>query len=68
MSNELSTSVAADDDRELLAKAQEISELFKRAVELGYSITFSPEQLKLLIAICEEGHLIKTPKEPETKQ
>jgi hypothetical protein len=60
--NKLSTSVAAEDDRALLEKAQEIAELFKRAVELGYSITFSPEQLKLLIAICEEGHLIKTSK------
>lgn len=55
----LSTATADAESRELLTQANEIAELFKRAVELGYSITFSPEQLKLLIKICEEGHLIK---------
>ena len=56
----LSTARAAKEDRDLLAKAQEVAELFQRAVKLGYSITFSPEQLKLLIAICEEARLTKS--------
>ncbi len=49
-------------DRELLAKAQEIAELFQRAVKLGYSIVCTPEQLTLLIKICEELSLQKVEK------
>lgn len=59
----LSTVVASKEDRKLLDKAQEIVDLFRDAIRLGYSITFSPEQMQLLIAICEEGHLIKAKRE-----
>ena len=39
--------VSADTENwELLQKAQEIAELFQRAIKLGYSITCTPEQLK----------------------
>lgn len=58
METSLSTQVEQD-DRELLTRAQEIVELFQRAIKLGYSITFTPEQLRTLLTICEEGHLIK---------
>jgi hypothetical protein len=47
----------------LLEKAGEMMRMFEAAIKLGYSISFSPEQLKLLIAICEEGYLVKSRKE-----
>lgn len=40
-------------------KAQEIVDLFQTAIKLGYSVSFTPEQMKLLITICEEGYLVK---------
>jgi glucose uptake protein GlcU len=43
----------------MLTKAEEIVDLFQTAIRLGYSITFSPEQMRVLVAICEEGYLIK---------
>jgi glucose uptake protein GlcU len=55
----LSTATANSDDRAMLTKAQEIVDLFQTAIKLGYSITFSLEQMRVLIAICEEGYLIK---------
>jgi hypothetical protein len=56
----LSVNVTSHEDRELLTKAQEIVELFQRAIHLGYSISFSPEQMKALLAICENGCLVKS--------
>lgn len=66
MSDKLSTATANVEDRAILEKAEELMRLFQDAIRLGYSITFTPEQLQALIAICESGHLIKTPKESET--
>jgi hypothetical protein len=59
----LSTATAGDDIRAMLNKADEIVKLLQTAVDLGYSITFSPEQLRVLIAICEEARLIKQGKQ-----
>lgn len=59
MTNALSTAVASDDDIQMLAKAQEIAELFQRAVKLGYSISMSPEQMKTVIEILECAQLVK---------
>lgn len=59
MDSALSTQVAEKEDLELLTRAQEMVELFQRAIKLGYSITFTPEQLRVLLTVCEEGHLTK---------
>lgn len=57
---QISASVAGEEDRELLNKAQEMVELFQRAIKLGYSISFAPDQLKTLLEICENGCLVKS--------
>lgn len=61
----LSTSVVSKEDRELLDKAQEIAELFQRAVRLGYSISMSPEQMSTVVAILECAELVKLEKKSE---
>jgi hypothetical protein len=55
----LSANPASPEDRDLLNKAQEILELMQRAYKLGYSLTLPPEQMKTVIEIFENGHLIK---------
>lgn len=63
MTTEISTEVVSNEDQKMLAKAAEIFDLFKTASELGYSVTFSPEQLRALVTICEEGYLYKPKKD-----
>lgn len=59
----LSTVTANVDDRAMLTKADELVRLFQDAIKLGYSITFTPEQLQALVTICENGYLVKQEKE-----
>lgn len=47
------------EDIATLGRAQEIVELLQRAVKLGYSITFAPEQLRLVVKLLEEATLQK---------
>lgn len=62
MDEALSKSVVYNENREMLEKAQEIVALFQDAIKLGYAISFSPDQLKTLVAICENGYLYKPTK------
>ncbi len=58
---QLKSSIEAEEKeiQELMQKAQEIMELFQRAIKLGYSISLSPEQMKTFVEICELAELIK---------
>lgn len=60
MSQQLSTVTTNAEDSETITKLEELVKLFKDAIKLGYSITFTPEQMKALIVICENGWLIKS--------
>lgn len=60
MSEQLSTVTTNAEDSETITKLEELLKLFRDAIRLGYSITFTPEQMKALIVICEHGYLIKS--------
>lgn len=56
---ELSTATANAEDRDLLNRAQALLDLLRDAERLGWSLTLSPDQYRLVIEILESGELHK---------
>jgi hypothetical protein len=66
MKAELSKEVFTQEDRDLLDKATELFKLFQDAIKLGFSISFTPDQLKELVEICEAGYMFRPEKKDST--
>lgn len=56
---QLSMATASKEDREICDRAQAVLDLLRDAYVLGWTLTLSPEQYKVVIEILESGSLQK---------